>query len=146
MSRTDDVEDAALETAEPEAAQALAKKKKKPKKEPGLLSSRRGVQTLFRVSYREQLDLTALADEKAGMMIQVNGLIMSIMIASAGLIIGAHSWLLLPCVTLTLTALVSIVFAVFAARPKLNKPTELDIARHQQKAEKVSRCNSFFRY
>lgn len=99
-------------------------------KKPGknVLKSRRGVETLFRVSYREQLELTALADSKASIMIQVNGLIMSIMLAAAGLVFRSQPWLLVPCAALGLTALISIVFAVLAARPKLNKLPELTVA------------------
>ena len=101
----------------------------RPDKPPkSALKSRRGVETLFRVSYREQLELTALADSKASIMIQVNGLIMSIMLAAAGLVFRSQPWMLWPCGALGLTALISIVFAVFAARPKLNKLPEITIA------------------
>lgn len=84
-------------------------------------------ETTFRILLQEQMDLTALADSKANMMIQVNGLIMSILLASSSIILGARMWLRLPCASLACTALVSIVFAVLAARPKLVKPSALRI-------------------
>jgi hypothetical protein len=82
-------------------------------------------ETTFRILLQEQMDLTALADSKANMMIQVNGLIMSILLASSSIILEARMWLRLPCAALACTALVSIVFAVLAARPKLVKPSAL---------------------
>jgi hypothetical protein len=82
-------------------------------------------ETTFRILLQEQMDLTALADSKANMMIQINGLIMSILLASSSIILEARMWLRLPCASLACTALVSIVFAVLAARPKLVKPSAL---------------------
>ncbi|MBL8740620.1 MAG: hypothetical protein JNK04_05995 [Myxococcales bacterium] len=82
-------------------------------------------ETTFRVLFSEQMDLTALADSKANMMIQINGLITSIMLASSSIILDARPWLRLPCASLATTALISIVFAVLAARPKLVKPPKL---------------------
>ena len=73
------------------------------------------------------MDLTALADSKANMMIQINGLITSIMLASSSIILEARPWLRLPCASLASTALISIVFAVLAARPKLNKPATVTL-------------------
>ncbi|MEK9138614.1 MAG: Pycsar system effector family protein, partial [Bacteroidota bacterium] len=57
----------------------------------------------------------------------VNGLIISIMLASSSIILDARPWLSLPCASLASTALISIVFAVLAARPKLNKPATLSV-------------------
>jgi hypothetical protein len=82
-------------------------------------------ETTFRILLQEQMDLTALADSKANMMIQINGLIMSILLASSSFVLEARLWLRLPCAALASTALVSIVFAVLAARPKLVKPRAL---------------------
>jgi len=67
-----------LEAADAElklAAEAYKKKKKG-------LGSTRGVETLFRSAYRVQMELTSLADNKANMMISINGIIISIIIAS----------------------------------------------------------------
>ena len=50
-----------------------------PAKTPG---SARGVETMFRNVYRVQMDLTSLADNKANMMISINGIIISIILAA----------------------------------------------------------------
>jgi prepilin-type processing-associated H-X9-DG protein len=96
---------------------------------PAKKKARKGrtIEAVFRVAYREQLELTALADSKANIMIQINGLIISIMLASSSVIVDVRTWLWLPCGALSLTALLSIVFAVLAARPKLRKPPQLTV-------------------
>ena len=37
------------------------------------LGTNRGIETMFRSAYRVQMDLTSLADNKANMMISING-------------------------------------------------------------------------
>jgi hypothetical protein len=92
----------------------------KPHKTPG---SERAVDTMFRSAYRVQMDLTSLADNKANMMISINGIVMSIIIASVAPKLDANPWLLLPTVVLLIGNLVSMVFAVMAARPRVARPT-----------------------
>jgi hypothetical protein len=84
-------------------------------------------ESTFRALIGEHTDFTSLADSKAHMMIQVNGLIMSILLASSRFILESELWLRLPCASLAVTALVSIVYAVAAARPKLLKPRSISI-------------------
>jgi len=103
-------------------------RKKKRKRKKTKMAARRGIETMFRTAYREQLDLTALADSKANIMIQLNGVIISIMLASSGVIMDSHPWLRLPSAALTSTSLVAIVFAVLAARPSLKKQDAMTFA------------------
>jgi hypothetical protein len=93
-------------------------KEEKPKK----LTAERAVDTLFRSAYRVQMDLTALADNKANMMISINGIVMSIIIASVAPKLDNNPWLLLPTVVLLIGNLVSMVYAVMAARPRVKSP------------------------
>lgn len=95
-------------------------KKKKDKKEKKQLGSRRGVETMFRTSYRVHMDLSSLADAKANIMISINGLIISITIASISPKIDTNPWLLIPTSILLLACLVSVVNAILAARPRVN--------------------------
>lgn len=83
------------------------------------LGSKRGVETMFRTAYRTQLDLTALADNKANIMISINGLIISIIIASISSKIDSNTWLLIPTSALLLSCLLAIIFAILAARPRV---------------------------
>ena len=95
------------------------KEKTKPKKSLG--SRKRGTETVFRTAYRTHLDLSSLADTKANIMISINGLILSIIIAGVGPRIDANPWILYPVVVLLLVCLVSMVFAILSARPRINR-------------------------
>jgi hypothetical protein len=97
-----------------------ARKKKKKDKKKDKLGSARGVETLFRTSYRTHIDMSALADTKANIMITINGLMVSILLASISPKIDANPWLLLPTTALLLGCIISMVYAVLAARPRLN--------------------------
>ena len=93
-----------------------AKKKRKDKLNKAL-GTNRGIETMFRSAYRVQMDLTGLADNKANMMISINGIIISIIIASVAPKLDANPWLLIPTTVFLLGNLVSIVYAIMAARP-----------------------------
>ena len=82
----------------------------------------RGIETMFRSVYAVQMDLTGLADNKANMMISINGIIMSIIIAAVAPKLDANPWLLVPTSVLLIGNLVSLVFAVLAARPRISRP------------------------
>jgi len=88
-----------------------------PPKKPG---TARGIETMFRSAYRVQMDLTGLADNKANMMISINGIIISIIIASVAPKLDANPWLLIPTTVFLLGNLVSIVYAIMAARPRVS--------------------------
>lgn len=94
------------------------KKKKKKKGDKGSLGSPRGIETMFRSSYRAHLDLTSLADSKANIMISINGLILSIILGAIAPKIDTNIWLVLPTTAILITCVVAIVYAVLAARPR----------------------------
>ncbi|MFT4605077.1 MAG: hypothetical protein ACI9W4_001816 [Rhodothermales bacterium] len=80
----------------------------------------KGVETMFKTSYRVHMDLSSLADAKANILISINGIIISIIIASISPKIDSNPWLLIPTSILLLTCLVSIIYAVRAARPRVS--------------------------
>ncbi len=91
-----------------------------PKKKKKGLGSRRGIETLFRTSYRTHIDLSSIADTKANIMISINGIIISIGLVtiSSGL---AVTWrILAPLTIMLLTCLIATVYAVLAARPRMS--------------------------
>jgi len=95
------------------------------------LGSNRGVETLFRSAYRVQMDLTGLADNKANMMISINGIIISIIIASVAPKLDSNPWLLIPATVFLMGTLVSIVYAILAARPRVHSlPIALEDLEH----------------
>lgn len=106
-----------------EVRKQRAKRKKaeqKLKGKTGNLGTTRGIETMFRTSYRTHIDLSGLADTKANIMISINGIIISILLASISPKIDANPWLLLPTTFLLVGCVVAIVYAVLAARPRVS--------------------------
>jgi len=84
----------------------------------------RGVETLYRANYRNHINLSAIADGKANMMISLNTIILSVIItiSGAGFTISENFLIqqlqfVLPVVILILGATLSVVFAILSARP-----------------------------
>lgn len=85
----------------------------------------RGVDTLYRTTFRNHINLSQIADGKANMMISINTIVLSILIAASGAGISLTEdffstsgfYLLLPIVLLLLSSLTALVFAVFSAKP-----------------------------
>lgn len=111
-----------------------SKKKKKGKKDKEGLGTSRGIETMFRTSYLTHVNLSAMADNKANIMISINGIIMSIIIASISPKIDTNPWLLAPTSILLITCLISIIYAVLAARPRLQLPEALSNLQPKRKA------------
>ncbi len=122
----------ATQEAAPEKAEVEGEKKKKGKKKDSGLGSSRGIETMFRTSYRVHQDLVSLADTKANIMISVNGLIISIILAAVSPRIGGLPLLVLPTSILLIGCVIALVYAVLAAIPRVsNVPLTLeDIARN----------------
>lgn len=93
--------------------------KKKGSKKKG--SGSRGIETMFRTSYRTHIDLSSLADTKANIMISINGIIVSVVIAAISPKIDTNAWLFLPTAVLLLACLCSLVFAILSARPRVSQ-------------------------
>lgn len=92
--------------------------------------SKRGIETLFRTSYPNHMDLSAIADSKSNIMISINGIIISVVLASISPKIDANPWLLFPTAVLLLGCLVSMIYAVLAAMPRVtDDPISLDDVR-----------------
>jgi len=93
----------------------------------------RAVETMFRTAYRVQMDLTSLADNKANMMISINGIIISIIIAAVAPKLDSNPWLLVPAAVFLTGTLVSIVYAILAARPRVSSaPITLQDLKHSE--------------
>jgi len=95
------------------------KEKKKAAASPGgIIAGNKSAQMMFKTSLRNHLDLAALADNKANIMLSVNALIITIVIPLAVSYISAgRGYLLVPVVILLLTCLFSMISATLATRP-----------------------------
>jgi hypothetical protein len=88
-----------------------------------------GRQTLFRVTYRTQINLIRIADNKANMILGINAMIITVLIGiiSSQVIFSSHRvienlQLVMPIVLIMLTALFSTIYSIRAAQPRLITP------------------------
>ena len=102
-------------------AEKLEKLRKKiaKKQEKELLGTGRGVETMFRNASRANYQLIAFADNKASIMITVNGFILSVLMATIGSTFNQTPWLVLPSFSFMLTSMASIFYSVLAAYPRV---------------------------
>lgn len=85
---------------------------------------------MFRTSYRTHVELSAIADNKSNIMISINGIIISITIASISTKIDSNPWLLLPTSIILITCMVALIYSILAARPRVsNEKVTLDDVR-----------------
>lgn len=89
----------------------------------------RGVETMFRTTYRTHVSLSAIADNKANIMLSINAIIISIIISSLVPQLDTNTKLILPTCLLILVCLASMFYAFLATRPKVTegKVTKEDI-------------------
>lgn len=102
-----------------------AKKKPKKKKNKGRRKddphpgTSRGIETMFRITFQNHIELTSLADNKANTLININGIIISLVIALVSPRIATNSWMMIPALILTTGCMVSLGYAIFASRPRI---------------------------
>ncbi|MDX1629635.1 MAG: DUF5706 domain-containing protein, partial [Fulvivirga sp.] len=102
----------------------------------------RGIDTLYRANYRNHINLSAIADGKANMMISINTIMISVIVTLSGASLSiSKSYIIenlrftVPIFILLLGSLASVVFAVLSARPKI---TTKEIKKEQIKKNKIS--------
>lgn len=110
----------AVEEVRKERKKNRRREKKEKEIREGGLGTSRGIETMFRTSYRVNMDLSSLADAKSNIMISINGIIISILLASISPKIDTNSFLLIPTTVLLVGCLLSLVYAVLAARPRVS--------------------------
>ena len=97
---------------------ALAKAEKKAKKDK---TPERGIETMFRVTLRNHINLSAIADNKANIMLSINAIIISIVLSSILPNLVAMPHFIAPTGLLIGTCLTSIIFATLSTKPKVTK-------------------------
>jgi len=105
----------------------LENKKETPGKKG--ISYSRGVDTMFRVTARNQINLNSIADNKSNILISVNAIIISIIITMLAGNIGNMSQDIVPILVFLVICLITIIIAIMSTRPNLvnNKFTREDI-------------------
>lgn len=89
---------------------------------------RRALQTFFRSNYRNHINLSAIADNKANIMISVNSILISVLltILTYRNMANINPKVVLPAVIFLVSALVSLIFAILSARPKVTTLNDRD--------------------
>ena len=132
VETVDNGEEAAI-AAQEAKAKAKAKKKKKAKKakekatkaevakpKAKTFGTSRGIETMFRTSYRAHINISAIADNKANIMISINAIIMSIILSTVAPNIDMESPVVIPVLVFLVFCLISIIYAILCARPRIS--------------------------
>lgn len=104
----------------------------------------KGLQTFWRTVYPMQVQLSSIADNKANMMISINSIVLTLILASFSIGLAniseiSAAYYTIPMICLILTALSSLLIAVLSVLPKFtNTSTSL------QKEEKTLKNIIFF--
>lgn len=85
------------------------------------LSSNKTAMTMFKTALRNHIDLINIADKKAGIMISINAILMTVMIPILGSYIIDVSKFIVPSIILVLTCGTAVILATLATRPQLSK-------------------------
>lgn len=93
----------------------------------------RGVESMFRLTARNQINLSSIADNKANILISINSIVLTVLISLGIGKISDYPVITLPMIVFSATCLVTIIFAILSTRPKISsgKFTKEDI--HQKK-------------
>jgi len=81
----------------------------------------RGIETMFRLTSKNHLDLSAMADNKANIMISINSIILSIVVSVLVRKLEEYPHFIIPTIVLTVVCLITIVLAILATRPNVSK-------------------------
>jgi predicted metal-dependent HD superfamily phosphohydrolase len=84
----------------------------------------RGVETMYRTTYRTHTNLSAMADNKANLMLSVNAIVISIIVSNAAEwfeFMQKEPRFIIPALMLTATCLTSMVYATLSTRPKVTE-------------------------
>lgn len=97
----------------------------------------RGIQTLFRVTMRNHLKLSDIADAKANILLSVNAIIISLAISNLIPELGAPSnkSLMIPTIILVMFSVASIVGSILSTRPNV---TSGEFTREQVEKREVN--------
>tara|TARA_B100000809_G_scaffold9521_1_gene9018 strand:- start:958 stop:2181 length:1224 start_codon:yes stop_codon:yes gene_type:complete len=79
----------------------------------------KGIETMFRTALKNHMELSAIADNKANIMLSINALILSIIISTLFSKFDKHPELMIPSVFMLVVCLITIVLATLSTKPKI---------------------------
>ena len=81
----------------------------------------RGVETMFRTTYRTHISLSSTADSKAHIMLSINTIVISLLIGGFEKKFAGQPQFVLPTIILLTVCLLSMIFATLSTRPKITE-------------------------
>ncbi len=103
----------------------------------------RGIETMFRISLRNHISLSAIADSKANTMLSVNAMILSISFSFLVPQFGQNPALFIPTIMLLLVCMLAIIAATLSTIPKVTMGTFTKNDIHQKKVNLLFFGNFF---
>lgn len=93
-------------------------------------SPERGIQTFYRVALRNHIKLSDIADTKANILLSVNAIIISLVLANLISKLDTNAYLVYPTAIFTLSCVISMVLSIIATRPNITRGefTKEDVA------------------
>ncbi|MDT8410860.1 MAG: DUF5706 domain-containing protein [Vicingaceae bacterium] len=115
---------ALLNFNEPKYKNLLQKEKELDKIEKKLSkveSPEKGIETMFRTALKNHMELSAIADNKANIMLSINALVISIVVSSLISKFDKHPEFIVPTVLMLVVCLIAIVLATLSTKPKITE-------------------------
>jgi predicted metal-dependent HD superfamily phosphohydrolase len=104
-------------TENKELNKEISKLQKKLEKQKGYS---RGVESMFRLTARNQINLSSIADNKSNILISVNTIIISIVLSVLVSRFTEYPAIILPSLVFLTVSLVTIIFAILSTRPHIS--------------------------
>ena len=94
-------------------------KHKQDYKQPKTTRSEKSIETMFRIASANHQRLSSMADNKAHIMISVNSIIKSVVVALLVKKLDEYGKLIIPTILLMIMNVITIIYAVLATRPQI---------------------------
>lgn len=96
-----------------------AKKKEKLKAKLKDESPEKGVQSMFRITLRNHIKLSDIADTKANILLSVNAIIISVALSNLLPKLDKNAYLIIPTAVFMIFSIISMILSVLATRPNI---------------------------
>lgn len=80
----------------------------------------RGVESMFRLTARNQINLSSIADNKANILISINTIVLTVLMSIGMGKISDYPVITIPAIFFISTCLITIIFAILSTRPKIS--------------------------
>jgi hypothetical protein len=80
----------------------------------------RGVESMFRLTARNQINLSSIADNKANILISINTIVLTVLVSIGMGKISDYPVITIPAIFFVSTCMITIIFAILSTRPKIS--------------------------